>query len=76
MVLDIKVFSLGLILGTFAISIAPALSSNPLQCTFGLAFSILMPCCPASCEVIAVDPWRLIKPSGSQDKSIRARNSL
>jgi hypothetical protein len=39
---------LGLILGTFAIYIAPALSSKTLQCTLGVAFSTGTPCCMAS----------------------------
>jgi hypothetical protein len=39
---------LGLILGTFAISIAPALSSKTLQCTLDVAFNTGIPCCFAS----------------------------
>jgi hypothetical protein len=35
---------LGLIFGTFAISIAPALSSNTLQCILGVAFNTGIPC--------------------------------
>ncbi len=49
MVLDAEMFSpFGLIFGTFAISIAPALSSKTLQCILGVAFSTGIPCCLAS----------------------------
>jgi hypothetical protein len=39
---------LGLILGTFAISIAPTLSSKTLQCILGVAFNTGIPQCLAS----------------------------
>ncbi len=55
-VLDVEMFSLGLILGMFAISIVSALSSKTLQCILGVAFNngiLLLP--------LAI--WLLIPPS-------------
>jgi hypothetical protein len=45
--LMLRCLVLGLILGTFAISIAPALSSKTLQCFLGVAFNTGIPCCLA-----------------------------
>jgi len=46
--LILRYLVLGLILGTFAISITPALSSKTLQYTLGFAFNTGMPNCLAS----------------------------